>query len=525
LPTVPDDLRVGLGDTTIRLAAYDQDVAPTVDPSAQRGATGPAVVAAPAPKRSRSQNGSGDQAVRLPTPADYPRPAAKPIGARSAELRIKSENIPAGNPPIGPPYLAPVRLVPVQLSLMEVIEIGLRQNPDLVTVRRTEGVSVGMYGVAATYPFNPFIQVNATPLQTNNGTGSTIYNYVLMMQTIQLAHQQLYREQVAGAALTSVRWTIVQAELLNVAMTERLFFLALYQRGLRELAQATAAMNDELLRVSRKQFDAGQISAANLTIIQLDNRSTREQLRLMEANYQNSLLDLRRHLNIPLNTPIDVIGDLDEWEWASGAPESLLRLKCPQGAFEAGDGAAVDELAASRPDVMAARADVGTARANVRLADASRTPDIQVGPYYQRTDNGVTFFGFRLHRELYVFNDFTPLLRQRQAELRQRITAQEQLQARARIEIEAAINRYERARWIVAENENLLHFLPEEIQRLEEQFIAGEVDVLQVSQARTSLINARRANLDCLNELAQAAAVLTAATAVPPQTMIRPMAK
>jgi outer membrane protein, heavy metal efflux system len=116
-------------------------------------------------------------------------------------------------------------------------------------------------------------------------------------------------------------------------------------------------------------------------------------------------------------------------------------------------------------------------------------------------------------------------LRQRQAELRHRITAQEQLQARARIEIEAAINRYERARWIVAENENLLHFLPEEIQRLEEQFIAGEVDVLQVSQARTSLINARRANLDCLNELAQAAAVLTAATAVPPQTMIRPMAK
>jgi outer membrane protein, heavy metal efflux system len=524
-PNAPDTLCAGFGDTTIRLVAYDQDVAPALGASAQRGAVVPSVVAAPSPKQSRSQHVPGVQGVRLPPPADYPRPAAKPVGAWSAELRVKSENIPAGNPPIGPPYLPPVRLVPVQLSLLEVIEIGLRQNPDLLTVRRNEGVSVGMYGVAATYPFNPFIQVNATPLQTNNGTGSTIYNYVLMMQTIQLAHQQLYREQVAGAALNSVRWTIVQAELLNVAMTERLFFLALYQRGLRELAQATAAMNDELLRVSRKQFDAGQISAANLTIIQLDNRSTREQLRLMEANYQNSLLDLRRQLNIPLNTPIDVIGDLDEWEWASGAPENLLRRKVPQGAFATGDGAAVDELAASRPDVMAARADVGTARANVRLADASRTPDIQVGPYYQRTDNGVTFFGFRLHRELYVFNDFTPLLRQRQAELRHRITAQEQLQARARIEIEAAINRYERARWIVAENENLLHFLPEEIQRLEEQFIAGEVDVLQVSQARTSLINARRANLDCLNELAQAAAVLTAATAVPPQTMIRPMAK
>ena len=78
---------------------------------------------------------------------------------------------------------------------------------------------------------NPFIQVNATPLQTNNGTGSTIYNYVLMMQTIQLAAISSNTARKSAAALSSVRWNIVQAELLNVAMTERLFFTALYQHG------------------------------------------------------------------------------------------------------------------------------------------------------------------------------------------------------------------------------------------------------------------------------------------------------
>ncbi len=143
-----------------------------------------------------------------------------------AALDVRGEPIPAGNLPGGGPA-GPVRLAPVQLSLNDALELGLRQNPDIITFRRNEAVGIGVLGVAETYPFNPFIQVNATPLQTNNGTGSTIYNYVLMMQTIQLAHQQQYREEIGGAALSSVRWNIVQAELLNVAMTERLFFTAL----------------------------------------------------------------------------------------------------------------------------------------------------------------------------------------------------------------------------------------------------------------------------------------------------------
>ena len=166
---------------------------------------------------------------------------------------------------------------------------------------------------------------------------------------------------------------------------------------------------------------------------------------------------------------------------------------------------------------------MASARANVRLADASRTPDIQAGPYYQRTADGIAFFGLRsASRPVRVERRHAPV-----AAATGRIASAhhgaEQLQARARIEIEAAINRYERARWIVAETESMLKFLPQEIQRLEEQFIAGEVDVVQVSQGRTSLINARARNLDCLNELALAGAVLTATTAVPPQAMVRPV--
>ena len=54
---------------------------------------------------------------------------------------------------------------------------------------------------------------------------------------LELAHQQRYREASAQAALNQVRWNIVAAELTNTATTEKLYFTALYQRDLRDLAR------------------------------------------------------------------------------------------------------------------------------------------------------------------------------------------------------------------------------------------------------------------------------------------------
>ena len=57
--------------------------------------------------------------------------------------------------------------------------------------------------------------------------------------------------------------------------------------------------------------------------------------------------------------------------------------------------------------------------------------------------------------------------------------------------------------------------LPQELQSLERQFRAGEVDVVRVIQARSSILQNQRARLDLLNELAQSAALLVGATGMP----------
>ncbi|MEI6538251.1 MAG: TolC family protein [Planctomycetota bacterium] len=63
--------------------------------------------------------------------------------------------------------------------------------------------------------------------------------------------------------------------------------------------------------------------------------------------------------------------------------------------------------------------------------------------------------------------------------------------------------------------------LPAELEGLETQFEAGEVDVVRVVQARTSLIQNQRARLDLLNEVAQSAATLTGASGIPVDQLLQ----
>ena len=66
------------------------------------------------------------------------------------------------------------------------------QNPDLIALRTAEGVSEGALGVAETYPFNPWVQIQVTPYQKSADpliNDKPVNHYVLLMQQLQLAHQ------------------------------------------------------------------------------------------------------------------------------------------------------------------------------------------------------------------------------------------------------------------------------------------------------------------------------------------------
>jgi cobalt-zinc-cadmium efflux system outer membrane protein len=416
----------------------------------------------------------------------------------------------------------PVGRPPQFLDLGDAIETSLARNPDLIALRQNEGVAIGVMGVAQTYPFNPYVQFQATPLQRRpDGSAGATYHYVLLMQTIQLAHQQRYRDEIGSTSLNTVRWNIHQAELLNLATTERLYFTALYLRGLRDLTRDNARLNTELLSVLERQLAAGAVAGADVAIVRLDYRSTQHQAQLAEQAYETALLDLQRQLNMAPGEPLALEGDLTWYNFLPADPSRLAQAVCgSQIRLQIEPVESLRQVAGGRPDVLAAQSDLETARANERLANAMRTPDLQIGPYYQRTDSGTEFYGFRGQTDLLIINTGMPLLRQRQAEVRQRYTVWRQLQVRATLEAQVAVERYERARRLLLSLGDINdRELPIELERLEQQFREGEVDILRLFTARTSLIQNRRTQLDTLNEVAQAAAQVTAATAVPPHVL------
>jgi cobalt-zinc-cadmium efflux system outer membrane protein len=421
----------------------------------------------------------------------------------------------------------PPALNSIILTLDEAIERGLVENPDMVALRQAEGVSAAAYGVAETYPFNPFIQARATPYQRGSEPNiNTVFHYILLMQNIQLAHQQQFREEVAASQLNQVRWNIHNFELLNAAQTTRLYFTALYQKGIRDLTRKNADLNEQLLQISEHREEAGDITKADLAIIRMDSRSTRQQADLAEATYQTALLDLRRQLNVPLETAIELREDLTALRWKAARDAALSQMGDSGSGLDIKVGGTDDRelikhLADGRPDLMAARADVETAHASYRLANAARVPDLQIGPFYQVDEFGTTFFGFQGQMDVPVMNSGKPLARQRAAEYGQRTVTWQQLQVRAELEAVAAVDRYERARRLVeAARPEMQGDLPAELQRLEAQFKENEVDVLRIFQGRTSLIQNRRASLDLLNELAQATAAVTATAGIFPRALL-----
>ncbi|MBC7852169.1 MAG: TolC family protein [Pirellulaceae bacterium] len=407
------------------------------------------------------------------------------------------------------------------LSLLDAAALALTQNPDLIAARQAEGVSLGALGVAETYPFNPSVQVQLTPdPRLQDGSIGSSAHYVLLMQTLQLAHQKRYRESAAQSFLNGTRWNIVQAELQAVAQAERLFFLALYQRGLRDILRSNANLSREVWHISEKQLAAGALSKSDVAIARLDEAAARRRAELGEANFQTALLDLRRHLGYPIQQPLELRADLADYQFSSVSHAAEMNQSGEEELPSNDLHEMSYQLATNRPDVLAAQSDLDASRANLNLAHANRVPDLQIGPYYQRTDGGATLWGFRAQSDLPVLNTGRPLARQRAAELHQRQTIWQQLRARAALEAQAAIDRYERARRMNVASGSSVE-LPEELSKLEAQFQAGEIDILRIVTARTSLLAAKQSQLDILHELAQSAASLTAFTGLPPEVVVQ----
>lgn len=415
------------------------------------------------------------------------------------------------------------------LSLDEAIGLGLSQNPDLAAVRATEPVASAAMNVANTYIYNPQFQTQVLPYSRDrNGQDGAVSQQHVVVQTFELGGQQQHREGMAVASWRQVHSTVNQAELLNMVQTTRLFFAALYQRELRDLNASLADMNEQVIGVIERREKAGQSNKADVELAELQYLASRRQQRLAEAGYQTSLMNLRNQLNLTPNTSLDLAGQWMSWQWKPigdivGMAQPMMSAEEMMDNFQLDsvDDSVLRQLVVNRPDVLAARSAVSMASENMRLADAMRCPSLQAGPMFQRDDSSTVFWGVQAQIDIPVVNTGKPLVQQRMAELRlQQVTAT-QLENRAILEARAAIQRYERARRLVEQSRADFDCdLSQALKPFEDQFKAGQITLLQVFAARTTLVQSQQSFFDLLNELTLATADVTQATGLQPQMLV-----
>jgi outer membrane protein TolC len=396
------------------------------------------------------------------------------------------------------------------------METSLTQNPDLVTLRGQIGVNQAMVGVARTPIWNPFIQaqvfprgrpfVPTDPAVPASGAGLSNF-YVWAMQRFELAHQRRFRTESALAALNQVEWNVFQGELLNVAQTVRLYLAVLYQKELYELAAASAELNRRLLVVLESRQRANLSKQGDVIAARIAARQSLRQTELAETAYQLSQAALRQHLNIPMQSPLNLTDRLTEIQWHA--------LHTP----EQDEAALAAELVEGRPDVMAARVGIQVAEANLRLAKAAMIPDVSAGTIYETADDGTRYIGLRVQMDIPVWNNGMPLTHQRQEQRNQQALTYEQLKIKAALEAQAAISQYTRLLALTAKTAPSAGAMPPELQEMIRLFEAGQADVLAVIAMQGNLLQERRIYLDELNQLAQSAAAVIQATGLPPSRL------
>jgi outer membrane protein TolC len=319
--------------------------------------------------------------------------------------------------------------------------------------------------------------------------------------------------------LSQVHWNIVQAELTSAAQTERLYFTALYQRDLRDLAKHAAALNEELQGVVERRFKAALATAAEQTTAKVAVRQSQRQAELAEANYRTALLALHRQLNLSTDESVALMGQLSEFAWLPVGDTESPNASDPWSVRVSAE--LVTELAQQRPDVLAAGSGAGVAEANADLARANQIQNVAVGPFYERDESGTVFAGFRTQMNLPVWDTGRPLTAQREAEENLQWVTVDQLRTRAEVEARTAIERYERARRMLKEqSSDRLAFEAAEMKDIKDQFAAGQADILNVYAVQNTLLQEQRTYFDLLNEVAQAAADVTLMAGLPPARLV-----
>jgi cobalt-zinc-cadmium efflux system outer membrane protein len=389
------------------------------------------------------------------------------------------------------------------ITLQTALQWTLTRNPDLVAQRQNLNVSAAAVRVAEQFPtsLNPTVAVTAQPWVFQRGTGGEIdrlepFFTLTWEQPIEIGHRTYYREAIARAGYTQTQWNLVQAELLALVETYRAHQTATYRREKWLSSQRLSRFHAELVETLRRQREANQVGPADVILAEVESQAIDQEVEVARQEYETALEELRRRIGIAeCAASIEPAGDLQAPEPPPAESEQSL----------------VSMAMAGRPEIQAAKAQLDSARAAVSLARADRIPIPSVGPAYEKSETGESFYGIALTSPLPLLNTGKTLVVQREVEYHRDAVVLDQWCQRVRTEVRSSLARWQQARQSLARSRDWARSIDADAARMRNLYDAGQTDLVKLLEVQRRHLDAESSRLDSLWRATQAYADLLAA--------------
>jgi outer membrane protein TolC len=401
---------------------------------------------------------------------------------------------------------------PLRLTLKEVVQLAMKQNPQVITARLLELQSersreiarsallpqASLTGATALEQYN-FQKVERSPHSKPAGpyqwieAGPAFSQSVLDLPLIR--GYQIGRE---GVSESKAQERTTREEISSAVVLQ--YHLVLRAIAVREAARSQVALAERLSNLADHQEKTGVGLAIDATRARVELQNQRQSLIDAETDVRTTLYVLAELLNLPRDQDLeaaDVLAfyDLPAYDVSSSIATAL----------------------ATRPEMRAIASEERIAELTRKSAQEQRLPRLEFSGYWlyqgEHFSDAIPAYSYMLGLDIPLFTGGRIRAQVAQADLQQKQVEEkrEALVARIVREVKSAIVELDSARSAVAVASLGLQLANEEVAQSERRFAAGVTTNVEVIQAQDALARANDNQIEALFRFNQSRANLARA--------------
>jgi len=261
------------------------------------------------------------------------------------------------------------------MSIEQIVEVGLRNNPDLLAARQRLVEAQALERQAGLRP-NPGLEISVGNGDVLNSSGERDWSFAYSHK-FELGGKRDRRLNVSRLGIELARIEITNRERLLASEIKISCAEALAAaRNLRN-AEELLRLTSHSLRLAEARSETGEGAPLEQGLLQVEvNRLDSDRL-AFATRAENALLGIKLLAGLPLEEDLRILDSLDK------TGEDLPSL-----------GNSVEVALTRRPDLAAARLREELAEAEMRMAKSAGTPDLVVQAGYSRVQSSFDQFGF-----------------------------------------------------------------------------------------------------------------------------------